>query len=402
MKHLLKSLLTYSTEECNMKAIHFGAGNIGRGFIGLLLSQAGYSITFVDVNQELIGHLNECKQYTVQYANASKDSYTVDHVDGIVGSDMKQVSQSILIADIVTTAVGVNILKFIAPAIADGIEHREKLNLPPLVVIACENAIRASSILKEEIIALLPSELTIKLDQLVVFPDAAVDRIVPIQHHEEPLFVTVESFYEWTIEKKLWPQHLKLIDGVHYVELLDPYIERKLFTVNTGHATAAYLGQLKGYNTIQEAMQDVELVQEVLLVLQETGAALIAHYGFYPDEHQAYIEQIIERFKNSYLTDEITRVGRSPIRKLSPLDRFIRPALLAQQYGIETNILPKAIAAAFLFHAQDDPEALELSQYIQEHGIEASITKYTGLAANHVLYNKINKQYELLKTQLQA
>lgn len=385
-----------------MKAIHFGAGNIGRGFIGLLLSQAGYSVTFVDVNQELIGHLNERKQYTVQYANASSESFIVDQVNGIVGSDIEQVSQAILTADIVTTAVGVNILKYIAPALAEGIKQRAKLDLPPIVVIACENAIRASSILKSEILTLLPSELADKLDQLAVFPDAAVDRIVPLQHHEEPLLVTVEPFYEWTIEQQLWPQYLKLIDGVHYVDLLDPYIERKLFTVNTGHATTAYLGQLKGYSTIQEAMQDIELVQEVNTALQETGAALIAHYGLNSTEHEAYIAQIVERFKNQFLTDEIARVGRSPIRKLSPQDRFIRPALLAEQYGIETSVLPKAIAAAFLFHAQDDPEVVELRQHIQEHGIEASITTYTGLAADHVLYGKIIQQYELLKTQLQA
>ena len=48
------------------KAIHFGAGNIGRGFIGLLLSKAGYEVTFVDVAEALVNDINERGQYYVE------------------------------------------------------------------------------------------------------------------------------------------------------------------------------------------------------------------------------------------------------------------------------------------------------------------------------------------------
>lgn len=382
-----------------MRAIHFGAGNIGRGFIGLLLSQAGYKVTFVDVNQALVQQLNERQQYEVQYANAAQERTIIKHVDAIVGTELTQVSEAIIAADIVTTAVGVNILKRIAPAIAEGIRQRMKLHLPPLTVIACENAIRATSLLKQEIAALLPEEISANLERFARFPDAAVDRIVPLQHHDDPLFVTVEPFYEWTIESKHWPRQLPFIPNAHYVEQLDPYIERKLFTVNTGHIAAAYLGQLKGYTTIQEAMQDAELEMEVRTSLLETGAALIAHYGLKRSEHEAYIELIIERFKNPYITDEIARVGRSPIRKLSPQDRLVRPAMLAQQYGIEAHTLAKVIAAAFLFHAEDDQETQELQHYLQKHGIDAAIERFTGLAANEPLHGKVKLQYEQLKAQ---
>jgi len=383
-----------------MQAVHFGAGNIGRGFIGLILRHADYHITFVDVNEAIVTELQQKKQYTVQYANENKDQFIVDQVTAISGKMETQVAEAIITAELITTAVGVNILKFIAPAIAEGIRSRAKLNLPPLTIVACENAIRASSMLREHVMQLLSAELREEMDRFAIFPDAAVDRIVPLQQHEDPLFVSVEPFYEWTIERTLWPAQLPLIHGVHYVDQLDAYIERKLFTVNTGHCCAAYLGNLKGYTTIQQAMQDEEIVIKVKGALAESGAALMAHYGLDEASHQQYIDRILERFQNIYLTDEIARIGRSPIRKLAPQDRLVRPASLAYQYDIEVNHLTEAIAAALFFNVEDDPDVTELQQFLLDHGIDRTLTTFTGLVEDHPLHVKAREQYQQLRALL--
>ena len=47
------------------KAIQFGAGNIGRGFIGGLLSNAGYHVVFADVNEAILNGINNEKQYKI-------------------------------------------------------------------------------------------------------------------------------------------------------------------------------------------------------------------------------------------------------------------------------------------------------------------------------------------------
>lgn len=381
-----------------MKAVHFGAGSIGRGFIGLLLSKSGYEVTFVDVNDKLVNLLQSKGQYTVTLANEQADSVIVDHVTAIDGKNNALVAKAIAEADIVTTAVGVSVLKHIAAAIAEGIELRlSRESRPPLHIIACENAIGGSTQLKNHVYEHLSDAAKGQADQSIAFPDAAVDRIVPLQQHEDPLLVTVEPFYEWTVDRSAMRGDFKEIAGVHYVEQLLPYIERKLFTVNTGHCIAAYQGFLSGYETIQEAMKDPTIVAEVKGALLESGAMLVKTYSFDDTSHQQYVEQILERFINPYLTDEIVRVGRSPIRKISPNDRLVRPALLAYNLEIPVPHLARAIAAALLFDESSDPESVELQAYIHNHGVHAAIEKYTELTKEHPLHAQIANEYAGLK-----
>ena len=58
-------------------AVHFGAGNIGRGFVGLLLHRAGYQLVFTDVIDELIDALNTTHNYHVKEVGATRTSRTV-------------------------------------------------------------------------------------------------------------------------------------------------------------------------------------------------------------------------------------------------------------------------------------------------------------------------------------
>lgn len=186
-------------------------------------------------------------------------------------------------------------------------------------------------------------------DRNVAFPNAMVDRIVPMQKNTDSLEILVEPFSEWVIPRSGMIGNYNEIKGVHYVDSLAPYLERKLFTVNTGHCSAAYFGYLEGYTSIQEAMSDPEIRARVHGVLKETGTLLVHLYGFKPIEHDRYIEKMMERFTNPNFNDKITRVARSPLRKLSPNDRLVKPAMLAHELGFETSHLVSAIVSALYF-----------------------------------------------------
>jgi mannitol-1-phosphate 5-dehydrogenase len=380
-----------------MKAVHFGGGNIGRGIIGLLLSRAGYSVEFVDVDDHLVQLLNQRGYYTVELANEAADSTIVHNVTAINGNDKELVAQAVAEADLVTTAVGVNVLKYIAQNIAVGIKRRLNGSASPLHIIACENTIGGSTQLKGLVYEHLDLELRELADRRIAFPDAAVDRIVPIQQNEDRLKVVVEPFYEWVVDRSAMIEGFHEIAGVHYAQELQPYIERKLFTVNTGHCCAAYHGYLRGIETIQEVMKDQAIVEEIRGALGEAGAALIMQYEFDTAAHQTYIDKILERFRNPYLTDEVVRVGRSPIRKLSPNDRLVRPASISHSFGIEVPNLAKAMAAALLFDYEEDPEAIEIQRSLREQGVSQSITQYTGLPSEHPLHGQIIEAYDAFK-----
>ncbi len=318
-----------------MKAVHFGAGNIGRGFIGLLLSQSGYDVFFVTRNLKKIALLQRNRHYRVNLAKEEAIPITVHNVTAASIEDVDDVTRAVSAADLVTTAVGVAALKSIAKSVARGVTHRLRHNPRPLNIIACENVIGGSSQLKKWVYAHLPIDLRSLADQYIAFPNTVVDRIVPLQQHQDILAVTVEPFAEWVIDRSAVIGEVPSIRGVTYVDSLAPYVERKLFTLNTGHCAAAYYGYLEGYQTIHEVMQNSDLRAKVDAVLQETGALLTHKHHLDEKLHQTYIQKTLDRFANVRLKDAVVRVGRSPIRKLSQSDRLVGPALQARDLGLE-------------------------------------------------------------------
>lgn len=377
------------------KAVQFGAGNIGRGFIGALLSQAGYHVTFADVAEPVIDKINADKTYTVHVMDVQCEDQTITGIRG-VNSTKPEAIQAIAEAELVTTAVGLVILPRIAPAIAAAIEKRRADGMKePMNIIACENAIRATLQLKEAVYGVLSEEGKAYADEYVGFPDCAVDRIVPPVKSENFIDVVVESYFEWDVERSGFRGEIPEIPGMSLVDDLMAYIERKLFTLNTGHCITAYLGKLRGLPTIDKAIADPDVFATVYAAMQESGAGLIKKHDFDAEKHVAYINKIIGRFKNPYLQDDVTRVGREPLRKLSPTDRLIKPLTTAAGYGLPVGHLITGIGAALRYDNPEDKQSVELQAKIAEKGVRAAAAEVTGLS-NKGLLQAIVAEYNRL------
>lgn len=363
------------------QAVHFGAGNIGRGFIGEILFENGFEIAFVDVNETIIDALNQRHSYEIEIAEEGQRHIAVSGVRGINNRlNPEEVVTAISTADLVTTAIGPNILPFIAGLVAEGIEARRQAgNTQSLDVLACENMIGGSAFLYQEVKKHLSEEGLAYAAEFVGFPNAAVDRIVPAQSHEDPLFVVVEPFKEWVVETKGMKNPDLKLEGVHYEADLEPFIERKLFSVNSGHATSAYTGAHFGATTILEALQNPEVKSKVEAVLAEIRSLLIAKWNFDEQALVDYHKVIISRFENPYIVDDIARVARTPIRKLGYDERFIRPIRELRERGLSYDNLLATVSYIFGYKDETDEQSVQLQALLQEKSLPEVVAEVTGL-----------------------
>lgn len=369
------------------KAIQFGAGNIGRGFIGGLLSNAGYHVVFADVNEAILNAINNDKEYRILVKDVECFEQKITNISA-VSSLSDEIIDEIQEAEIITTAVGPLVLKRIAPTIAKGIQARKNNgNKNYLNIIACENAVGATAILKEEVVKALNEDEIKYMEEYIGFPNCSVDRIVPPCTNENPLDVTVENFYEWNVEVSKIKGEIPQIDGMNLVDDLIAYVERKLFTLNTGHAITAYLGYINGYKTVDESIKDGEIAAIVKAAMQESGQGLVRKHGLDLDAHYKYIDKILNRFKNPYLNDDVKRVGREPLRKLSAKDRLINPLVTAQSYGISVDNLITGVGAALHYDNPDDAQSVELQETIKDLGVKEAVKKISQIEDKELLDN---------------
>ena len=372
-------------------AVHFGAGNIGRGFIGLLLRQAGYAVTFVDIDASLVAALEREGRYTVRFAGGSPPPVTVDGIRALAATDPAAVARAVAGADIITTAVGVPALAAIAPAIAAGLRARAPA-AAPAVVVACENQLNAGDTLRQLVAAAWPAGQPPR----AIFPNCAVDRIVPLQAADpaDPLAVMVEPYAEWIIETAgFGGQPPPALSGAVFVPDLAPYIERKLFIVNTGHAAIAYLGYQAGCRYIHEAIARPDLRTLADAALRESPAGLAARHGLPIAALEDYLQRALARFTTAELADEVTRVARQPRRKLGPRERLIAPARLAVAAGIEPRNLARIIAAALRYDAASDPDAVALQAALRVEGVSRILTRLSELPPTDPLHPLILEHF---------
>lgn len=351
-------------------------------------------MVFVDVVDALIEQIQKTPSYTVtEIGIEGEKTFTIDNYRAINSKHEEgKVVEEIATADIVTCAVGPNILKFIAPVIAKGIDARKEDT--PIAVIACENAIGATTTLKGFIDQHLSAESKDNLDK-ARYANSAIDRIVPQQDPNAGLNVKIEKFHEWCVELTPFEGakggHPK-IEGVHFVDDLEPFIERKLFTVNTSHATAAYYGHNRKKRTIHEAMEDPEINKIVREVVAETAHLIVHKHGIEKDEQNNYVESIIKRISNPHLEDVVERVGRAPLRKLSRKERFVGPAAQLAERGESVEGLLGSIEMALRFQdVEGDEESVELAKILKSTSSKEATTKLTGLEPSHPLYDRVEK-----------
>ena len=376
------------------QAVMYGGGNIGRGFIGALFSQSGYEVTFIDVADAVVETLKANRRYPVRIVStAGYEDIWVENVTAVNGNHPEAID-AIANCDIMATAVGARVLKFIVPNIVAGLRKRWKTNKGTLNIIICENLNDANKILEGMLKEQLTPEEQFRFDETVSLVEASIGRMVPVQTEQmkdgEPLRVCVERYGFLPVDKAAFKGDLPEIKNIVPFAPFDFYIKRKLYIHNMGHATCAYLGNLLGLEYIWEAIAVPEVRILVQNAMMESEMALSKHYGMPMMDLQEHIADLLYRFTNAALQDTCQRVGGDPARKLGPEDRLIGSSLLAMDEGITPAYIAVGAAAG-------------LRRYLKENGgvqsmdcAKLALRELAKLEDGHNLTQLILHYYEMM------
>ena len=343
--------------------VQFGAGKIGRSFIGQLFALSGYEVIFVDVADSIVRALNERGEYrlVIKRNGREDESIAVRGVRAINAGDTGAVARAVADADYVATSVGLAALPGILPALAAGIQLRaSRTPLRPLDIIIAENIRDGARYFATSLMPLLPRDPSVSA--LVGLVETSIGKMVPLMRQEDlatdPLLLYAEEYNELIVDARAFKGPLPKIASLHPVENIRAYVDRKLFIHNLGHAATAYFGFKESPSTyyIWQALRQPSVLDCVRAAMRESAAALVREYpqDLAQEELDAHIEDLLRRFANRALGDTVYRVGRDLYRKLARDDRLIGAALLAARHGVPFDHITCAVRAAAIFRATDD------------------------------------------------
>ena len=383
------------------KAVMFGAGNIGRGFIGQLFSESGYEVIFVDVVQELLDLFNRDHHYRLQtVSNEGSKDYSIGPVSGVDSRNQAAVAEAVAEASICATAVGANVLKFVAPNLAAGLALRAKRNLPPINVIVCENLHGAPEYLRGLLQQSIQEEAKSYLAEKTGLVETVIGRMVPAPTPEMRAqdigWIKVEPYKELPVKRSGFVGPIPDIVAMTPSDDFDVFGARKLYVHNCGHALMSYVAYQRGYEYAYEALEDKEIRAFMLAGLRESVDGICTKYKADRAWLYAHVDDLLKRFANRSLGDTVYRLGRDPIRKLAAEDRLVGAANLAVEGGGKPVHLAWGIAAALLFNPADDPSAPALQAKIKENGVEAALAEVSGIQKDSVLGKLVFDAYAKL------
>lgn len=343
------------------KLVLFGAGKIGRSFIGQLFSLGGYEVVFVDVYKPVIDELNRRGEYKVVIKSEIDRVISVKNVRGVFAGDEPEVIKEICEADLVSTAVGQNGLPGVFPLLAKGLENRFKTYPDkPLDIIIAENLRKAAGYFETELKKLLPAGYP--FSTMVGLVETSIGKMVPIMQNKDVesdlLQVFAEPYNTLILDKKAFKNPIPEIEGLAPKENMKAWVDRKLFIHNLGHAAAAYLGHVhnSAFVYLWEALEVPEIYNKVKATMQQSAKALVKKYpdDFTSQSLDTHINDLLFRFQNQALGDTIFRVGCDLPRKLGPNDRLVGAIRLAQEMNLPYDKILVALVYGCRFRATDE------------------------------------------------
>lgn len=383
-------------------AVIFGAGSVGRGFLGQLFTESGFEVVFVDVDTPLVAALDQQRRYTLRLSGIDKvEDRTITPVRAVDGRDVEAVAREVGEASLVATAVGARALGAIARPIAQGLERRWQIpEARPLNIIICENLRDAPERLRSFIHDALAAESRIALPERVGFVPAVIARMAPVptpeQRAADVSLIVAEPYKVLPVDRAACVGEVPEVVGLYAVAPFEAYTARKLYIHNAAHAMLGYLGYQRGLRYGYEALEDTWVRERVDQALNESARALVAEYALEPVALQEHIDYLLVRFGNRALADPIDRLARDPLRKLAPTDRLVGAARLVERQGMIPQGLVWGIAGALAYRDARDEHALALEARLADAGLARVLADVAGIRIDEPLGKSVSEMYDML------
>jgi mannitol-1-phosphate 5-dehydrogenase len=355
----------------SLKIVIFGAGKIGRSFIGQLFGCSGYKIVFIDTDPVIVDGLNTRGSYQVIIKGEKEEEIKVSNVQAISAFERQKVIKAVSTAGILAVSVGKSALEKVIPVIAAGLELRYNQNSDcPLDIIIAENMRDAGDFFREHLAGILPKDYP--LEKLVGLIETSIGKMVPIMTRDDldkdPLMVYAEPYNTLILDRRGFKSPIPDVKGLAPKDNIKAWVDRKAFIHNLGHATAAYFGFSKHTEAIYifEVLDDAEVYYFTRNVMLQSAEILQAAYpeDFRMNDLEDHIDDLLLRFRNRALQDTIYRVGHDLIRKLGSDDRFMGAVHLAAQIGMPYDKILKAMLYGFYFKAKDEEGNIFMSDLV--------------------------------------
>ncbi|MCX6328133.1 MAG: mannitol-1-phosphate 5-dehydrogenase [Bacteroidia bacterium] len=392
------------------KIVIFGAGKIGRSFIGQLFGSGGYKVIFVDINPEIVSRLNKQGSYKVITKGEKDEGITVRNVQAILASDLKKIAEAVSTAGILAVSVGKNAIEKVIPLIASGLKIRYIQNPnQPLDIIIAENMIAAADFMKGRLIKNLPADYP--FNDLIGLIETSIGKMVPImtqvELEKDPLMVYSEPYNTLILDGKAFKTPVPEIKGLTPKNNIKAWVDRKAFIHNLGHATAAYYGVYRHPSSVfmYEILDDSEVLQFTRDVMLQSADILKDAYpnDFTINELEEHIDDLLHRFRNKSLGDTILRVGHDLTRKLNRDDRFMGAIHLAGKFNKPYDKILKAMSYGLFFRAKDNEGNLFQSDVKFLNALSAELKKtfvnYLNFdpEEDRIVIEKLKDLYETLR-----
>ncbi len=372
------------------KIVVFGAGATGRGHVGLLAWQAGFDLVFVDKKRELIDALQRAGSYRVKLYGERAQEVEVSGFRSYYYEEREAIAREIADAALVLTAVFDPNLPDVARTLAlAATACREAGRSVPLNCIACENMMDSSSTLGRHTRDLLEGADLAFCEEYFGFPDCMISRVVP-QPEADPLVLIAENHNEWTARAEAFKgEKPAALTALELVDNQTARLERKLFIHNGGHAVCGYFAFHRGHEFIHQAVADSVVAKHVQGALDELGEVVRRKHGFSAESIDEYKRNFVRRGAIAEMRDQVLRVVRDPIRKLSPRERLVAPALLAERYGLPRAWIVKGIVAALKYCRPEDAQSVTLAESLERVGLEPTLREVCGIEPDSALAAEI-------------